>query len=281
MSTVLITGANSGIGFAASQQLAQRGARVLMACRSAERGQAALDRIRSAQPDADLGLVQLDMSSPASIRAAVSGLQGAGEGVDALVHNAAIFDLNQSGPVMTAEGLERFWATNLVGPVLLTRLLMPALLARKARVICASSKGLLAMPFLKLDPQAVAAGQGFTPTKAYYQSKLALLIWAQHLAQTQPELAVNSVWIPSVRLDPGREPEMGALQAWVYRMKAKQALDPQEMAPTYVSLALDAEWSERTGTLVDHHLASVSLPRRAQDPTTREDTLAWIQAHVG
>src|SRR5690606_17185607 len=79
--TMVVTGANSGIGLAAAEELAARGARVVLACRSPERGKSAIERIRARSKDAEVQLEQLDLSSLASVRAfaeRVGGALGAG-----------------------------------------------------------------------------------------------------------------------------------------------------------------------------------------------------------
>jgi NAD(P)-dependent dehydrogenase (short-subunit alcohol dehydrogenase family) len=95
--------------------------------------------------------------------------------LDVLIHNAATFDIRQKERVLTEEGIEKVWATNHVGPVLLTDLLLPAVKrSEQGRIITISSKGLISYPFLRVDlADAEFARRKFSVQKAYYQSKLA------------------------------------------------------------------------------------------------------------
>ncbi|MEV6643804.1 SDR family NAD(P)-dependent oxidoreductase [Amycolatopsis sp. NPDC051371] len=70
--TAVVTGANSGVGFETARMLAEKGAQVVLACRSLDRGAAACDAIRSSAPDADLRAVRLDLADAASIREAAA-----------------------------------------------------------------------------------------------------------------------------------------------------------------------------------------------------------------
>src|SRR5687767_11168834 len=108
--TIIITGANAGIGKAAAIQLAQIGATVIIACRSAERGSKALDEVRSASNSQKVDLMQVDMSSQDSICQFVDAFKRQYQQLDVLIHNAANFDHTQKKPVLTADGTETVFA---------------------------------------------------------------------------------------------------------------------------------------------------------------------------
>lgn len=117
--TVVITGANSGLGFRAATVLGERGARVLLACRSRERGERAVEQVRGGE------LVLVDLADLSSVRAAAAEIrERTGDRLDVLINNAGI-----TWPPLrrTAEGYESTFATNHLGPAALTWLLMPAL----------------------------------------------------------------------------------------------------------------------------------------------------------
>ncbi|XP_035884062.1 retinol dehydrogenase 11-like isoform X3 [Phyllostomus discolor] len=118
--TAVVTGATSGIGKAVSQELARRGARVILACRNRERGQWALAEIQAASKDACLLLGEVDLSSMASIRSFAQWLLQECPEIHLLVNNAAVCGLPKK---LTPEGLDLTFATNYVGPFLLTNLL--------------------------------------------------------------------------------------------------------------------------------------------------------------
>ncbi|XP_032297493.1 protochlorophyllide reductase, chloroplastic isoform X2 [Coturnix japonica] len=116
----------TGIGKCVAMELARRNARTILACRSRERGQAALEEIRAATGNPNVVLRLLDSSSMASVRAFAGQVLREEKRLDVLVNNAAVTGLPFG---ITAEGLERTFATNYLGPFLLTNLL----LARAAR----------------------------------------------------------------------------------------------------------------------------------------------------
>ena len=148
----IITGANSGIGKAAAIQIAQEGYRVIMACRNQARGEAALKEVAAQSGSESVELMIVDMSLQSSIRLFSQSVREKYDHVDVLIHNAADFDITRKEIVLTEEGIEQVWATNHLGPVLLTDLLMENLKnSQQGRVITISSKGLVVYPKLKVD----------------------------------------------------------------------------------------------------------------------------------
>jgi NAD(P)-dependent dehydrogenase (short-subunit alcohol dehydrogenase family) len=134
--TVLVTGANSGLGLQTAMVLAGRGATVLMACRDPQRGRAALDRVRAKSGAADATLIQLDLADLTSVRKAADEVRAiTGDRLDVLVNNAGVM---ASPPRRTADGFELQIGTNHLGHAALTWLLAPALLPG-ARVVTVSS----------------------------------------------------------------------------------------------------------------------------------------------
>jgi len=134
--TVVITGASGGIGLETARGLAERGARVIMAVRSRERGEAAIANIRSTVPDARLELVLADLYSLAEIRAAGAELRGRLERVDALVNNAGMIHKTHE---LTVDGFERTFALNHLAAFQLTYELRDLLAG--GRVVTVSSQG--------------------------------------------------------------------------------------------------------------------------------------------
>jgi dehydrogenase/reductase SDR family protein 12 len=138
--SVMITGASSGIGEAACAELARAGATVHMVVRSRERGEQARERIAATSGSTAVELHLCDVSSLASVREFASGFVASGGALDVLVNNAGILP---SRRVHTEEGFELTFATNVLGPFLLTSLLLPALRrAAPSRMINVSSGGM-------------------------------------------------------------------------------------------------------------------------------------------
>uniref|UniRef100_A0A8D0F752 Retinol dehydrogenase 12 n=1 Tax=Strix occidentalis caurina TaxID=311401 RepID=A0A8D0F752_STROC len=135
--TVIVTGANSGIGKCVALELARRNARTILACRNRERGQAAVEEIRAATGNPAVLLRLLDTSSLASVRAFAQAVLREETRLDVLVNNAGLTGLPFA---ITPEGLEQTFATNYLGPFLLTNLLLDLLKASApARIVNVSS----------------------------------------------------------------------------------------------------------------------------------------------
>ncbi len=138
---VVVTGANSGIGAAAAEQFATLGARVHMVVRNRERGEDARARISEATGSDELHLHHGDLSSLASVRALAAELnRELGTGIAALVHNAGVLTQERE---RSDDGYELTLATHVLGPLLLTELLVPALIAgAPSAVIFVTSGGM-------------------------------------------------------------------------------------------------------------------------------------------
>lgn len=170
--TVLVTGANSGLGLRSAQILAGKGAHVLLACRSRERGEQAARSV----PDGTL--VQLDLADLASVRQAASTVRElTGDRLDVLINNAGIMATPRA---VTADGFELQFATNYLGPAALTWLLMPALRgAGAARVVMLSSLTARGSALALDDPDFER--RRYNPATAYSQSKFADQVFALEL----------------------------------------------------------------------------------------------------
>ncbi|GAA3459068.1 oxidoreductase [Saccharothrix longispora] len=193
--TVLVTGANSGLGLRTAEVLGAKGARVLLACRSPERGRRALERVLASGAEAEL--VPLDLADLASVRAAAALVrERTGDALDVLVNNAGVMAVPLG---RTADGFERQFGTNHLGHAALTWLLMPALRTRPgARVVTVSSLA-HAMGTLDLaDPDYEV--RPYTAWGAYGQSKLANLLFARELDRRTRTAGVD---VTSVAAHPG------------------------------------------------------------------------------
>jgi NAD(P)-dependent dehydrogenase (short-subunit alcohol dehydrogenase family) len=133
----LVTGASSGIGMATCAALSEIDAVVVMVCRDETRGRAARAKVASQSGSQSADLMLADLSSPASVRRLAAEFTAKYPRLDLLVNDAATF---VSKRVLTPDGLELMFATNYMGPFLLTRLLLPKLeAASPSRVINVSA----------------------------------------------------------------------------------------------------------------------------------------------
>ena len=130
----IVTGANTGIGLAIATAFAARGASVVLVCRNRQRGDAAVDAIRSGTRNDDVTLVQCDMGDLDAVRTCSAGLRAAHPRIDVLVNNAGLYAPQRH---LTAAGNELMLAVNHLGPFLMTNLLLDRLAG--GRVVTTSS----------------------------------------------------------------------------------------------------------------------------------------------
>jgi NAD(P)-dependent dehydrogenase (short-subunit alcohol dehydrogenase family) len=248
--TIIITGANSGIGKAAAIQLAQMGATVVMACRSAERGARALEEVRSAANSQRVELLRVDMASQASVRGFVEEFSSRHKRLDVLIHNAANFDHSLTKPVLTEDGVETVFATNHVNIFLMTQLLLDTLKASApSRIITVASQGLMTYPFLDIEFDNLDGGKKFSMQHAYYHAKQAQVMFTFHLAERLKGagVTVNCVRVGNVAIPDERLTHLPKFLLKMYELKRKFALTPEKMAETYTWLAADPALENLTG----------------------------------
>jgi NAD(P)-dependent dehydrogenase (short-subunit alcohol dehydrogenase family) len=175
--TMLVTGANAGIGYHTALQLAAKGATVLLASRDPERGRAAHQRILAAAPMARVEVVTLDLADLDSVGRLADHLLASDDGLDVLVNNAGVMGVPRRRT--TAQGFELQFGTNHLGHFALTGRLLPALLARPAsRVVTVAS----AMHRLgRLDLEDPNSERGYRRWQAYNTSKLANALFTLEL----------------------------------------------------------------------------------------------------
>jgi len=181
--TVIVTGANSGLGAEATRGLANAGAKVIMACRDPDKAQAVADAI-----DGDTEVRRLDLADLSSVRAFAEGLDG---DVDVLINNAGVMAVPKG---TTADGFERHIGTNHLGPFMLTHLLVNRV---RDRVVTVSS-GLHRLG--RIHDDLNWERRRYQRWLAYAQSKLANLLFAYEL---QRRLAATGRQTISVATHPG------------------------------------------------------------------------------
>jgi WW domain-containing oxidoreductase len=174
--TIIVTGANTGIGYETARSLAKAGARTILACRGAQAGADAVKRIKSAHPNSGAEARVLDLASFASIGRFCAELDA--PRIDALVCNAG---LSVPSWQPTEEGFERTVGVCHIGHFLLTRLLMPRLLAAgRPRVVMVASES-HRMP-AKLDfDRLPLPKEKYGGLTAYGQAKLCNVLMAKSL----------------------------------------------------------------------------------------------------
>lgn len=172
----IVTGANSGVGFEVTVGLAQKRCKVVMACRNAEKAEAAKNMILSRVPGADLEIMPLDLSASSSIHAFAENFRSRHQRLNLLINNAGVLDYAKR---TNQAGIEMQFATNHLGHFLLTALLIDVMPNNaESRIVSTSSiahkKGRIFFDDINCDNQPKW-------DTAYSQSKLACLMFSDEL----------------------------------------------------------------------------------------------------
>jgi NAD(P)-dependent dehydrogenase (short-subunit alcohol dehydrogenase family) len=266
--TIIVTGANSGIGKAAAVQLAALGADVIMPCRSLERGQRALEDVRKWSGSQRVELMQLELASQKSIRVFAEKFKKKHKRLDVLIHNAANFDKTITKPVLTEEGVETIFATNHIGPFLLTGLMLDLLKkSAPSRIITVSSKGLLVYPNLGMEFNNLNGERKFSSQHAYFLSKQAQVMFTYALAEKLKDsgVSVNCVRVTSVAVAAERLSNLPKWMQKLYDLKRKMSITPEKQAETYTYLAADSAGQEITSGYWDENNRQVRSNKLSYD----------------
>jgi NAD(P)-dependent dehydrogenase (short-subunit alcohol dehydrogenase family) len=172
--TAIVTGATSGLGLETARELARAGAHVVLAARNAGKAETAMADIARSVPGAVLSFESLDLASLNSVRAAAARIASSHPALDLLINNAGVMAIPRR--MLTEDGFEMQLGSNFLGHFALTMRLAPALLAAPAaRVV---SLGSMAARAGRIDFDDPQLERGYTPWRAYCQSKLACLMFA-------------------------------------------------------------------------------------------------------
>ncbi|KAI3367124.1 hypothetical protein L3Q82_008196 [Scortum barcoo] len=241
--TVLITGANTGIGKETALDLAKRGARVIMACRDVEKGEEAAASIRAACPQAQVEVRELDLADTCSIRAFAQKFLREVNELHILINNAGVMMCPYT---KTIDGFEMHIGVNHLGHFLLTSLLIGQLkrsCCAPARIVVVSS---LAHNFGWIRFHDLHSQGSYNSGLAYCQSKLANVLFARELARRLKgtNVTVNSVHPGTVNSDLTRHSTLMTIFFTVFSMFLKT---PREGAQTSIYCAVAEELHSISG----------------------------------
>ncbi len=221
--TAIVTGANSGIGLETAKALAGKGALVILPVRSAEKGKQANNEITGEFPNAKIEILELDLSSLASIKSFVEAYSEKHTSLDILINNAGVM-IPPYGK--TEDGFELQFGINHLGHFSLTGLLLPMLLkSDSGRIVTVSSvahrNGKINFDDLTWDQRGYKAGRAYGDSKIanlYFTSELARMledtqvtVAAAHPGWTRTNLQKHSKFWSSLNPIFSQEPPMGAL----------------------------------------------------------------------
>ncbi len=280
--TVLITGANSGVGEAAAVQIAKQGWRVIAAARSPQRGEAAVERIKRASRNVDVSLLDLDLASFDSVRRAAEQALAEYERIDVLINNAGLI---LSERTLTGDGLESTMQINHYGHFLLTSLLLPTLLqSDDARVVNVSSQLYLragAMPIEDLQME-----RRWRPGTAYAVSKLANILFTRELHRRYADsgLASFAVHPGSVRTGFSRDGDTSGAIKYFISLARLFFLTPEKGAQPVSALALNAARRSDSGEYfgrdkrrdVNQHASSDLAARQLWEASNQSTGAEWL-----
>lgn len=265
---VIITGANSGIGKAATQRFAAEGCQVVMACRSTERAAPVHEEIMQRTATKRIDLMELDTSSRESIEAFARDFTDRYPRLDVLIHNAAYFNHGESYR-LNRDGLEIAFATNVVGPYLLTILLREQLSrAEDPRVLNVGSNIIkhffspkLTMDLSDLQGRREAADGGPGPESSsvyrrYCRSKMALLMLTRALAEElrADGIAVNYLQVNGAKLSRETVRKFSLSYRIMGRLQSLLLKPPEFMADRYFRITTDPDFRGVTGRNINHRL---------------------------
>jgi dehydrogenase/reductase SDR family member 12 len=238
--SVLVTGATSGLGLAASEGFARLGADVVLVARDAQRGERARAQVAEHSAGGAARLELCDLAKLASVRDLAQRLDARGDRLDVLVHNAGVLPAERT---LTEDGIEMTFAVNVVAPFLLTRLLTERLAASApSRIVTVSSGGMYTQR-LRTDDLQNADGE-FSGTTAYARTKRAQVIltelWAQRLAKRGIVAhAMHPGWVDT--------PGVSASLPGFYRITRPLLRSPEQGADTIVWLGAADEPARSSG----------------------------------
>jgi NAD(P)-dependent dehydrogenase (short-subunit alcohol dehydrogenase family) len=269
--TVLVTGANTGIGRATVQELAARGAKVFLACRSEAKTRLVIDEISAQTGNPRLEFLPLDLGDLSSVRACASAFLSAGEPLHVLINNAGL--AGQRG--ITVSGFELAFGTNYVGPFLFTSLLLDRLRdsapARIVNVASAAHYSATGIDFVAVR----GSTKSLTGMPEYAVSKLANVLHAQELARR-----LDGTRVTTYALHPGViASDIWRRVPWPARTLMKLRMrSPNEGAQTSLYCATSPDVANESGHYYDNArrrqpsaVATAELAAELWDRST-----AWI-----
>lgn len=270
--TAVVTGATSGLGRVTAEELARLGARVVLVGRNEAKLVIARNEIIAANPDANTAIAVADLSLMSHVRRLARSLLRQESQLHILVNNAATLPQERTE---TEEGLETAFATDLLSPYLLTRLLIPRLQqSAPARIVNVSSGGMY-LSGLNLDDLQSSNGK-YDGSRAYAQAKRGLMvlteIWADELEGSG--VVVNAMH-PGWADTPGVQDSLPGF----HKVMSSLLRSPAQGADTIIWLASAPEAGQVSGKLWldrEPHLSAI-LPGTAGTSAQRKRLLETLE----
>ncbi|XP_067217088.1 retinol dehydrogenase 11-like [Linepithema humile] len=284
--TVIITGANTGIGKETARDLYRRGARVILACRDVQRANDALEDIKNNPPSradkeqfqgepGELVIYQLDLSKLKSVKECAEKLLTWESAIHLLINNAGIMMCPQE---KTEDGFDLQLQTNYIGHFLLTLLLLPKIQASApgCRIVNVSSR----VQSYGVIHEDLNLEKTYTPLKAYSQSKLANVLFTRELARRLKEANINGINVYSlhpgiIHTELGRHfhktvfPGASVVFHWL-RWLRPFVKNPEEGAQTTLYCAVDEKTADETGFYYTECRVAISQWKKKDEQIAKE-----------
>lgn len=280
MKNCIITGGNSGIGKSAAFQIANKGFSVVLACRNIKQAQEVCKEITLATGNSHVFAMRVDLSLVCDVKNFIKAYTQRFDTLDVLINSAADFDLSRKTPLITSEGHEAQFATNHLAPFALVQGLLPLMQKTSdSRIINISSQGLMLYPNLTFDFDNIKGDKYYSPAKTYYQTKLAQLMFSLMLKEQLAEsnISVYSVRVTNVKIDMNRYQNISPLLKYMYKIKSKFSISPDEMAKVYTELATG---SKRSGFYYDEKMREVKVNKFAYNKEAQQKLWALSEGLV-
>ncbi|QVK19341.1 SDR family NAD(P)-dependent oxidoreductase [Mycoplasmatota bacterium] len=257
---VIITGANSGIGRAATIKFAEAGSTVIMACRNIEKSKKVQKEIIERTKNSHIDLIELDISSFKSIKCFCKTFKNKYKKLDILIHNAAYFNYGEKNYQLSSDGIELTFATNIIGPFLMTQMLIDELKkSDDARILTACTTNIRHFfeAKRKIDFDNLQGefkdSRPYNVYKMYGDSKMALLMLTFKMADTlkKDNIKVNSIQIPATKTSKETRKKLKIIWRMIAKMQNMFSLLPEEMADIYLDICTSEEFKDITGKLIN------------------------------
>ncbi len=281
--TAIVTGANSGLGFEGVKMLAENNARVVMACRSIERGKEAKEKIESELEDADLEVKKLDLASLESVNKFAEEFKANNDELDILCNNAGVMAIPREE---TEDGFEKQFGVNHLGHFSLTAKLMSALKEADNPRVVNQSSGIHTRGELNFDD--LMHEESYEPMQVYGDSKLANILFTYELDRKIKE---NGLEMKSIAVHPGyaatnlqtRGPEKEGSTVKKYFMKAMnkvvaQSAEKGALPMIYAATSEKAKSGDYIGPGGFQNMRGYPEKQESSDRSYNEDTAEKLWA---
>lgn len=265
---VVITGANSGIGKAAAFKFAKEGYRVVMACRNIQTSESIRQEIEEKCNNKSVDLMQLDISSKQSIKHFCDAYKNKYLTLDILIHNAGHFKHGEKQFQQSADGVELTFATNLLGPFMMTKLLVAVLAKADNPVVlncCSTSLKYFFDERRKINFDMLCnqenSNMAYDSYQLYGDSKVALVMATFKMAQEYKQygICVNALMIPATKMSKQTIKKFKSYWKFVATIQQPFVPGTAVIGNTYFSICTSENFKGVSGALFDNKLQTMKV----------------------